>query len=233
MSELKEFEKLKEKFQQELLSWYEENNRDFPWRDIENKFGIIIAEMMLQQTNAEKVLVVYLEFLEKYPDFQALLKAKDEDIIELFTYLGLQNQRTSNLKDLADKVINKFNGVIPSKKEHLLSIKGIGEYISNAVLCFAFNKRVPILDGGIIRILGRLFNIKSNKRSPRTDIELWKKMEEILPIENYRNFNYALVDFASLICKERGKPLCKICFMNKYCLYYNKKEKEIYNFTKV
>ena len=58
-------------------------------------------------------------------------------------------------------------------------------------------------------------------------------MEKMLPIENYRNFNYALLDFASLICKERGKPLCKECFMNKYCLYYKEKEKEIYDFTKV
>lgn len=227
MSDSKEFEKLKEKFQHELLLWYRENSRKFPWRNIDNKFGIIIAEIMLQQTNAEKVIVIYPDFIEKYPNFQVLLKANNEDIIKLLSYLGLQNQRTSNLKDLADKIINKYNGDIPSNKKDLLSIKGIGDYIANAILCFAFNIRVPLLDGGIIRILERLFNIKSDKKTPRTDKKLWDKMEEILPYRNFRDFNYGLVDFAALICKERGKPLCYKCFMSKFCHFSREIDKKI------
>lgn len=219
MPQTDNFKTLIKTFQEKLLEWYKENNRGFPWRCINDKYGIIIAEILLQKTNSEKVEKVYNLFLKKFPNFEVLFNAPDSTIKEALKYLGLQNQKVPILKGLAEKVLKDYKGDIPSNKEDLLSIKGIGEYISNAVLCFAFNKRVSIIDGNTIRILERLFNIKSSKKNPRNDKIIWQKMEGILPFENYRDFNYACLDFASLICRFYT-PNCEDCFMNHICYYY-------------
>jgi len=218
MSQIPKNNQLKEIFQKKILNWFEINNRNFLWRKSNNPYEIIIAEIMLQKTNAEKVVLTYPIFLKRYPNLHTLLIADNEELKDLLKYLGLQNQKALILKELANKVLNNYDGKIPSTKEELLSIKGIGDYIANAILCFAFNIRVPIIDGNVIRILERLFDIKSRKKNPRTDKEIWKQMEKLLPIENYRDFNYALLDFASLICKFYN-PLCEDCFMIEFCNY--------------
>jgi len=220
---LNQINDLEKTFQQRLLNWYEQNKRYFPWRNPNNRFGVVISEILLQKTNAEKVDIIYREFIEKYPDFKSILKETDDNLKDSIKFLGLYNQKVPILKDLAKNIIEKHNSKIPSNKEDLLSMKGIGDYISNAILCFAFNKRVAIIDGNFIRILERVFNIKSFKKNPRKDKNIWKKMEELLPIKEYRNFNYAMLDFAALICKFY-KPQCTECIMNDICQFKTKKE---------
>lgn len=219
MEDLNKLEILRNKFQKELLNWFKNNKRNFLWRKSKNPYDLIIAEIMLQKTNAEKVEKVYPWFLDKIPDFPALFSVSDEELKNILRYLGLQNQKVPILKDLAKRVINEYNNNLPQNKEDLLKIKGIGNYIANAVLCFAFNKRVPIVDGNMIRILERVFNIKSKKKNARTDIEIWEQMEDLLPEEDYKNFNYALLDFAALICTFYN-PKCDECFFKRNC-YYN------------
>ena len=214
-------ESLKIEFQKKLLVWYSENNRNFPWRESKNFYNIIIAEIMLQKTNAAKVEKVYPNFIKKYPDFYALNKASSNNLREEFNYLGLQNQKAPILKELAKKVIIESRHEFFHNKNDLLQIKGIGEYIANAVMCFAFDKRVPIVDGNIIRILERVFNIKSSKKNARSDIKIWKNMEKLLPVDNFKDFNYALLDFAALICTFYN-PRCDECFLPKDCFYFNK-----------
>ena len=212
-------ESLKVEFQKKLLVWYSKNNRNFPWRNSKKFYNIIIAEIMLQKTNAEKVEKIYPDFIKKYPDFYALSKASNNSLKEEFKYLGLQNQKTPILKDLAKKVINMPRNEFFHNKNDLLQIKGIGEYIANAVMCFVFNKRVPIVDSNIIRILERVFNIKSSKKNARSDIEIWKNMEKLLPEDNFKDFNYALLDFAALICTFYN-PKCDECFLTKDCFFF-------------
>lgn len=213
---------LKKTFQQRLSKWYKKNKRDYPWRDPNNRFGIVISEILLQKTNAKKVDIIFREFVKKYPDFQSILEETDDNLKNSLKYLGLYNQKVPILKEMAKNIIEKHNGKIPSNKEDLLMIKGIGDYISGAILCFAFNKRVPIIDGNFIRILDRIFNIKSDKKNPYADKEIWKKMKDLLPLRGYRNFNYAILDFAALIC-QFYKPQCRGCIMNDICKFENKK----------
>jgi len=206
-------------FQKKLLNWFKNNKRRFPWRINSNPYDLIIAEIMLQKTNAEKVEKIYPNFLKKFPNFDTLLNASNEEIKSKLKYLGLQNYKTLVIKELSRNVIEKYDNKIPERKKDLLQIKGIGEYIANAVLCFSFNKRVPIIDSNMIRILERIFNIKSIKKIPRMDKTVWKQMERLLPLNNYKDFNYALLDFASLICKY-PTPKCEKCFFMEYCYYY-------------
>lgn len=219
MPKSKQIEDFRQNFQIKLLNWYKNNNRKFPWRFKKDPYDIIIAEIMLQKTNAEKVEKTYPLFLKKYPNIESIIIASDEEIKDILRYLGLQNEKVQILKNLANTIIKDHDGQIPSCKEDLLKIKGIGNYIANAILCFVFNKRVPIIDGNIIRILDRVFNIKSPKKNPRTDKDIWKKMEEIIPLNNYKQFNYALLDFASLICKFYS-PKCEECFFTENCYYF-------------
>jgi len=173
---------------------------------------------MLQKTNAEKVELVYPGFIKKYPDFKSLKKGSEMKLKEELKYLGLQNQKVPVLKELSNICLKQYNNTLPSKKEDLISIKGIGDYIANAVLCFAFNQRVPIIDGNVIRILKRVFNITSKKKNPRSDIYIWEQMEQLLPKDKFKRFNYALLDFAALICKFYN-PKCEICFFVENCYY--------------
>ena len=116
------------------------------------------------------------------------------------------------LRELSKKCLEKYHNNLPSSKAELLDFKGVGEYISNAVLCFAFNQNVPIIDGNMVRILKRYFNITSKKKNPRSDNFIWEQMEDLLPLERYKEFNYALLDFAALICKFYN-PKCEKCIL--------------------
>ncbi|MBE9592448.1 MAG: hypothetical protein IMF19_03105 [Proteobacteria bacterium] len=99
-----------------------------------------------------------------------------------------------------------------------MSLYGVGEYISNAVLCFAFKKRIPIVDTNVLRVYERVFNVKSLKSRPHTDKKMWDFAEKMLPKENYVGYNYALLDFASDICRAKN-PFCEICPLKSICVY--------------
>ena len=103
--------------------------------------------------------------------------------------------------------------------EGLLSLYGVGNYIGSAVLCFAYKNRVPIVDTNVIRIFKRVFSLKSLKSRPRMDRDVWKFAEEVMPEENYVSYNYALLDFASEVCRAKN-PLCETCPLSDICSYY-------------
>jgi len=110
----------------------------------------------------------------------------------------------------------QFNYQIPSKFIELKTLKGIGDYNANAILCFGFNQRRALLDTNFIRLYKRLFNIKPKTKTPKTDKYLWGKSEELLPEKNFIQFNYAILDFANKICKNKN-PKCEICILNDIC----------------
>ncbi|MFW6026658.1 MAG: A/G-specific adenine glycosylase [Candidatus Woesearchaeota archaeon] len=172
---------------------------------------------MLQQTNAEKVEAVYGAFFEEFPNVYNLYNACIEQILDIIRPLGLL-KRAENLNKIAEIIVEKFNGKVPSKKSDLKDLPGVGHYISNAVLVFAFNKPCGVLDTNTIRILERLFGITSNKSRPRTDSVLRDKLNKIIGEEAYRDYNYALLDFASQICQKRS-PKCNKCPVKEFCKY--------------
>lgn len=147
---------LKQFFCDNILNWGKLNLRVFPWRWQKDSYKVLVSEVLLVQTFARKVVPVYKKILHNYPNFFILALANPDDIKEIIMPLGLI-YRANLLVQVANYVVKNFNGVLPNSKDELLDIKGIGDYISSAIQCFAFNKPVPIVDANVSRVLGRFF----------------------------------------------------------------------------
>lgn len=199
-------------FAKRLLAWFSSNAREFPWRRETDPYRILVAEKLLQQTTYGHVLKVYDVFLEKFPNIQSLAQANVSDIEGTIRRLGFQRQRAKQFKKIGSAVLTEHEGKIPSNKEDLLKLSGIGEYVANAVLCFAFNNDVPIVDMNVRRVIGRYFGWKKIK-----DIEIEKRLSRFIPKGKAKQFNWGIIDFSSLVCSR--KPKCKKCFLSDLCSY--------------
>jgi A/G-specific adenine glycosylase len=210
-------------FINELLKWHKENRRTFPWRQQRNPFKVLVAEIMLQRTRAEQVVVAYQAFMEKFPSIEAVVSAKVEDVKEILKPLGLHH-RIPRFITLFKELFEKYNGNIPSEFEDLLKLPGIGKYIASAVLCFGFGKSVPIVDANVVRVFRRYFGIHLSKKRPHTDPAIWNLASEIVGKGNAVEINEAILDFASLICTP--KPKCDKCPIRAMCISFNKGSSE-------
>jgi len=202
-------------FSEGLLKWFRENARKFPWRTEKDPYKILISEKLLQQTDTGHVMKVYSEFFKKYPSFEALAASEEDDIAKAIRPLGFWRQRARQFKIMAQEILTKYKGKIPEEKSELLSILGIGKYVANAVLCFAFNKDEAIVDVNIRRLAHRLFYWA--KALPK-DEDIERLMRSLITKGDAKEFNWALIDFATIICKR--KPKCSICFVKDLCVYY-------------
>ena len=206
-----------EHFASKLLEWFSTNARDFPWRHKEDPYKILVAEKLLQQTTYGHVLKVYDLFLKRFPNIKSLSQAKISVIENTIRRLGFQRQRANQFRKMGVTIVNEHNGEIPSDKQDLLKLSGVGPYVANAVLCFAFNRDEPIVDMNVRRVVGRYFGWKGAK-----DTEIEKRLRRLIPEGRAKQFNWGIIDFSALICSR--KPKCKACFLNDFCLYIQKKK---------
>ena len=207
----------KTSFQRSLISWFEKNGREYPWRCNPSPYEILVSEVLLQQTNADRVVNIYNQLIRKFPDPHALALSEIDELISIIKPIGL-NYRVARLKKLSGLIVRKYGGDIPSQKDELLSLPGIGQYIANAVLCFAFSHKVPLVDVNILRMYERVFSLKSAKRRAREDPAVWQFAAEMLP-DNFREYNWAIMDFCAKICTTRC-PNCGICPASWACSYF-------------
>ena len=199
-----------------LLKWYHtEDKRSFPWRKSKNPYHILIAEIMLQRTKADQVVPTYLSFIHHFPSVKELSDAKLSEIKAHFSGLGLL-WRAKNVKKLADKLVSN-SGEVPSKREQLMSLPSVGEYVADAVLCFAYSRDTAIVDANVCRVIGRVFGLKPRGEA-RRDPAYRALAERLQPRGKCKEFNWAMIDHGSLICLSRG-PLCYKCPLNKICEY--------------
>lgn len=206
-------------FQSKVLQYYLYHKRNFPWRYTFNPYKVLVSEILLQQTNVEKVIKPYCAIIEKYCSIQELGNAEIEFLRDLFKDLGLF-YRADRLINISKQIIEKYGGIIPEKREDLIKIKGIGDYTCNAVLCFGYKKPYAIVDTNVIRVFERVLNFKSLKKRPHTDKKIWEFAQLLLPFDDFIDYNYGLLDFAALVCKAR-KPSCSECLMSSICYYKN------------
>ncbi len=204
-------------FKIKLLAWSEVNSRTFPWRRAKDPYKICVAEIMLHQTFARKVVPVYKNFLKRYPDIKRLSRAKVSYIEKLIHPLGLI-YRARLFKELAKYILKEFNGRFPSNKDALLSIPGVGEYTASAILCFAYEKQVPIIDANVIRVYSRYFGLNTKLPNSAPSKQMLEIATKALPKGKARDFNYALLDFAAIVCTHYN-PKCATCPVRRKCLY--------------
>ncbi|HIH73523.1 MAG: A/G-specific adenine glycosylase [Thermococcaceae archaeon] len=210
-------------FVNSLLSWYYQNGRSFPWRETKDPYQILVAELMLQRTKASQVVPVYLEFIKEFPDVFSLSRASPERIRDYFSRLGLE-WRAEKVLTLAKILVEKYGGRIPCDKEKLLSLPGVGEYISAAVLSFACNVPVAVVDSNVVRILSRYFGI-TPRGEGRRDKKILELASKILPEQFHREYNFAIIDLAALVCTPR-KPKCEMCPLREKCSWVQKNKKD-------
>ena len=170
---------------------------------------------MLQQTQVDRVLPKYHEWLAKYPSFEALAEAPAEQVRETWYPLGY-NIRPTRLQSIAQEAVRSHGGRLPSDRETLLSFKGIGEYTAGAIQSFAFRKRAAILDTNVARVLFRVFVGRGDPKSHAMKKRLWAISACLVPHKHAFDFNQALMDFGATVCAAR-KPSCTGCPMKRGC----------------
>ena len=204
-----------QRFQSELLRWSRANGRDLPWRRTRDPYRILVSEMMLHQTQVDRVIPKYHEFLKAYPTFKALAAAPVEEVEHLWRPLGY-NFRPTRLHAIAQCVIQKHDGKLPDTLTGLQSLCGIGRYTAGAILNFAFHKDAPILDTNVRRVLQRFFAVPGNPHRAPANKQLWHLAEQVIPHGKGYIFNQAILDFGALLCTAR-KPTCATCPLNTDC----------------
>jgi A/G-specific adenine glycosylase len=206
----------KRRFQRRLLNWYKEHGRDLPWRKTSDPYKILVSEVMLQQTQVDRVIPKYHEFLERYPSFEALADARPNEVKKTWYPLGY-NVRPLRLHSIACETVARYGGELPSDHNELLSFKGIGRYTAGAIRSFAFNEDAPILDTNVMRVLHRVFVGTGDPKSRKN--LLWALSEALIPKGKGYDFNQALMDFGATVCTARD-PYCLLCPMKDVCKTY-------------
>lgn len=209
-------ENKKIEFQDSIIDWYRKNIITYPWHKNKTPYSVLISEILLIRTKASQVILVFNDFMKKYPTLESFLNFKPDTIEEIIKPIGLLF-RAKLLEDIAKQVKTQFNSQIPNNLSDLKSLKGIGNYTGNAILCFGFNEKRPLLDVNFIRIYKRVFNINSKTKNPKNDKFLWEFSEYLLPDSDYVDYNYAILNFGIEICLNK-KPKCNICPIKKICL---------------
>lgn len=203
------------RFRQRLLNWYRRHGRDLPWRKTSDPYHILVSEIMLQQTQVDRVLPKYAEWLEKYPTLQALAAAPEREVNETWYPLGY-NIRPRRLHTIARESVSRYGGQLPADEETLRSFKGIGAYTAGAIRSFAFRERAAILDTNVARVLFRVFVGGGDPKSHAMKRHLWTVSAALVPHRHVFDFNQALMDFGAMVCVARS-PKCLLCPMAKGC----------------
>jgi A/G-specific adenine glycosylase len=206
-----------------VLDWYRAGHRDLPWRHTRDPYAILVSELMLQQTQVDRVLPKYREFLERYPSLEALAAAGRDDVIRTWKGLGY-NLRAVRLHEIARQAVASYGGRLPDTLAGLLALKGIGRYTAAAVACFAFGAAEPVMDTNVRRVLGRIF-ADTAPTAVDDDRLAWQVAEAALPRTDETDaydpgavydWNQALMDLGATVCLARN-PRCLSCPAHDWC----------------
>lgn len=226
-----------------LLSWFATSARDLPWRCTRDPYAIWVSEIMLQQTQVKTVIPYWERWMRELPTIETLANASAEKIHKLWEGLGYYT-RVRNLQKAAQQIIADYGGQFPQTFDSVLALPGIGRYTAGAICSIAFNQPTPILDGNVIRVLTRVYGIKTDPREKQTNAHLWQLAEELVthaherwgerprephshnsktarresrPTNSCSHLNQSLMELGALICTPRS-PNCAACPVQKLCV---------------
>lgn len=184
------------RFRKALLDWYDEHKRDLPWRRISDPYAIWVSEIMLQQTRVDTVIPYYESFLYRLPTIQSLAEAPEEVLLKVWEGLGYYS-RVRNMQQAAQQMVTDFGGKFPETYEEIASLKGIGPYTAGAISSIAFGLPEPAVDGNVMRVMSRLFEVNYDIGVPTNRKIFQAIMEELIDPERPGDFNQALMDLGS------------------------------------
>ena len=209
-----------------ILKWYDKNKRNLPWRKMKTPYNIWISEIILQQTRMEQGIYYYNRFISKFPNLEILANSDEKDVLLLWQGLGYYS-RARNLHFTAKHIFNELDSRFPENYEELIKLKGIGDYTASAISSICFEKKYPVLDGNVFRIISRIFEL-DNPIDLNISRKIFKeKAIDLMPKKRFGDYNQALMDFGSIVCKPVN-PLCSSCVISNICGAF--KRKSVKNF---
>jgi A/G-specific adenine glycosylase len=207
-------------FQRRLLRHFRATMRDLPWRRRITPYRILVAELMLQQTQVERVRDFFSQWMRRFPSLSALAAASLNDVLKQWEGLGYY-ARARHLHRAAQILVEQHGGRVPRDLGVLQRLPGVGRYTAGAVLSIAYNMNVPVLDGNVARVLCRVFAVRQDPSKARTKRLLWTLAEALIPDGRARDFNQALMEHGALVCTPRS-PKCPSCAVKDLCTAYEK-----------
>jgi A/G-specific adenine glycosylase len=193
--------------QEALLEWYSRTARDLPWRRTRDPYAILVSEVMLQQTQVDRVIPKWRAWLEQFPTLHDLASASRAEAIRAWQGLGY-NLRAVRLHAIACQAVADFGGELPRSVEQLMQLNGIGRYTASAVACFAYGTSVAPVDTNVRRVLSRVFSVKPD--------EVESMAQSVVPDGEAYAWSQALMDLGATLCRPR-EPLCLVCPLLSEC----------------
>jgi len=205
-------------FSNKLVSWYQINKRDLPWRKTVNPYHIWLSEIILQQTRVLQGTPYYLAFLKVFPTIEDLANASEDKVLKMWQGLGYYS-RARNLHFTAKDIVNNFGGEFPKDHNKVLKFKGIGVYTAAAITSFAFDMPYAVVDGNVIRVLSRIFGVTTPFDRSAGKKQFQQLAQELLIENEAAIYNQAIMEFGAIQCKPKS-PNCSNCPMQDFCIAY-------------
>ena len=203
--------------QDNLINWFKQESKDYPWRQTTDPWHILVSEVMLQQTQVATVLGkgFYVRFLERYPTPASIAYAPEQEILSAWEGLGYY-RRVRNLQKAARAICENHGGNFPTEHSEILDLPGIGLYTAGAVSSFAYNQPQPIVDANVARVFSRVFDYQQRVDSTAGTKQLWSWAGALLSKEEPRVYNSALMELGQQVCTNKA-PKCEVCPIQQSC----------------
>ncbi len=208
---------LLEAAEENLMKWYDRGRRILPWREEPTPYHVWVSEIMLQQTRVEAVKPYYDRFMKALPDIPSLARAQEGELLKLWEGLGYYN-RVRNLKKAAVMIMEEYGGRMPEEYEELIKLPGIGSYTAGAVSSIAYGKKVPAVDGNVLRVLSRLKGDQRDIAQSGVRARIEQELSLEMPEERPGDFNQALMELGAMVCLPTGMPHCGECPWVESCM---------------
>ena len=203
-------------FTEKIISWYDKNKRDLPWRETKDPYLIWLSEIILQQTRVNQGLPYYDKFVTKFPSVFHLAKADISEILRVWQGLGYYS-RARNLHKCAKMIVENYRGSFPTSYKELLKLPGIGPYTAAAIASIVFNERVGVVDGNVFRVLARVFGMSDDISSSKGVTSFRKMADSLAPVLNVGEYNQGIMELGAIICTPKS-PKCPLCPFNQECI---------------
>ncbi len=206
-------------FSKKILKWYQNNERNLPWRNQKDPYKIWLSEIILQQTQVNQGLDYYNRFVAKYPNVTKLAKAPQDEVLKLWEGLGYYS-RARNLHESAKIIVSDYNAIFPRSHSEIKALKGIGDYTAAAIASFAFDLPYAVVDGNVYRLLSRVFGIRTAIDTSPAKKVFFTLAQSLLDKKKPATHNQAIMEFGSQYCKPVN-PNCACCIFSDKCFAFN------------
>ena len=202
-------------FQNDLITWFEREQRDLPWRKDQDPYKVWVSEIMLQQTKVDTVIPYFNSFIKQFPNIQSLAEAEEDRVLKAWEGLGYYS-RARNLQSAVREVHESYGGIVPNTPKEISTLKGVGPYTTGAILSIAYGVPEPAVDGNVMRVLSRILLIKEDIAKPKTRKVFEEVIRDLISKENPSFFNQGLMELGAMVCTPTS-PSCLLCPVREHC----------------